>query len=78
MARVVLTGLTHRYPSTATTTIDNLSLDVPDGELLVVLGGTGSGKTTLLRLINGMETPTAGTCLLYTSPSPRDPYVHLV
>ena len=61
MARVVLTGLTHRYPSTVTTTIDNLSLDVPDGELLVVLGGTGSGKTTLLRLINGMETPTAGT-----------------
>ncbi|WP_151952767.1 ABC transporter ATP-binding protein [Brevibacterium sp. Marseille-P9724] len=61
MARVVLTGLTHRYPSTVTTTIDDLNLDVPNGELLVILGGTGSGKTTLLRLISGMETPTAGT-----------------
>lgn len=61
MARVVLTGLTHRYPSTVTTTIDNLTLDIPNGELLVILGGTGSGKTTLLRLINGLETATAGT-----------------
>lgn len=41
--------------------IDQLSLRVKDGELLVVIGPSGSGKTTLLRLIAGLEQPSAGT-----------------
>jgi ABC-type sugar transport system ATPase subunit len=41
--------------------LDGVSLDVADGELLVVLGQSGSGKTTLLRLIAGLEQPTHGT-----------------
>ena len=40
--------------------VADLSLDVADGEFLVLLGPTGAGKTTTLRLIAGLETPDTG------------------
>jgi putrescine transport system ATP-binding protein len=40
--------------------VDNVSLDVQQGEIFCLLGGSGSGKTTLLRMLAGFETPTAG------------------
>jgi len=40
--------------------VRDLSLDIADGELLVVVGPSGSGKSTVLRLIAGLESPTAG------------------
>lgn len=39
------------------------TLDLQDGELLVVLGPSGSGKSTLLNLIGGMDRPTQGTVI---------------
>ncbi|NQW72813.1 MAG: ABC transporter ATP-binding protein [Actinobacteria bacterium] len=41
--------------------VDNVVLDVYDGEFLTLLGPSGSGKTTVLRMIAGFEKPDAGT-----------------
>lgn len=45
----------------ATTVLQNISMDIVDGEFLTVLGESGSGKTTLLRIIAGFEQADAGT-----------------
>ena len=58
--------------------IENLSLEVPDGQTAVILGPSGCGKTTLLRLVAGLETPTTGTIAIGSrvvncvSPKDRD------
>ncbi|MFN2607749.1 MAG: ATP-binding cassette domain-containing protein, partial [Acidimicrobiales bacterium] len=58
MASVRLHHLTKRYGSV--TAVDDVSLDVFDGELLVLLGASGSGKSTVLKLIAGIEAPDVG------------------
>ena len=49
-----------------------VSLDVAEGEFVVVLGPSGSGKTTLLRCLNGLVTPSAGAVVLDGQPVARD------
>jgi osmoprotectant transport system ATP-binding protein len=44
--------------------VSGITLEIPQGETLVLLGRSGSGKTTLLRLINGMLLPTKGEILV--------------
>ena len=58
MAEAALDTVTKRFG--ATTAIDAMSLDVADGEFVVLLGPTGAGKTTTLRLFAGLETPEHG------------------
>ena len=43
------------------TVIQNVDLDVKNGEVVVLIGRSGSGKTTLLRMLNALELPTSGT-----------------
>ena len=58
MARVLLKGVTKRFGNV--TAVNSLSLEVEDGEFLVLLGPSGCGKTTALRCIAGLETPEEG------------------
>jgi osmoprotectant transport system ATP-binding protein len=44
--------------------IENVSLDITQGEHVVLLGPSGSGKTTLLRMINGLVAPSSGSILI--------------
>lgn len=45
--------------------VDDVTLDIPDGEFFTLLGPSGSGKTTCLRMIAGFEKPTAGKIHLH-------------
>ena len=60
MARVGLEHVEKVYPGGARALID-CSLEIADGELLVLVGPSGCGKSTLLRLLAGLEEPTSGT-----------------
>jgi ABC-type sugar transport system ATPase subunit len=58
MARIRLERVTKRFG--AVTALDDVSLDIADGEFFAILGPPGAGKTTLLRTIVGLETPDQG------------------
>ena len=45
---------------TAVTAVNSVNLEVPQGELMAVVGRSGSGKTTLLNLLSGLDRPTKG------------------
>jgi spermidine/putrescine transport system ATP-binding protein len=47
-----------------TVAVDDLSLDIPEGEFFSLLGPSGCGKTTTLRMVGGFEEPTRGTIYL--------------
>ena len=51
----------HRSPGGTAVALQGLSLEVDEGEIVVVLGPSGSGKTTLLRVVAGFDTLSAGT-----------------
>jgi putative spermidine/putrescine transport system ATP-binding protein len=58
-AAISLRGLSKHYDDVRA--VDDLDLDIEDGEFFSMLGPSGSGKTTVLRLVAGFEPPTAGT-----------------
>ncbi len=57
---ISLTGVSKRFPN-GTLALDNVSLTVPKGQLLSLIGLSGSGKSTLMRHLNGLHRPTSGS-----------------
>jgi putative spermidine/putrescine transport system ATP-binding protein len=62
MTAISLRGLRKTFGEVVA--VDNVDLDLAEGEFFSMLGPSGSGKTTVLRMIAGFEEPTAGTILL--------------
>lgn len=48
------------YDNGSTYIVDNISLEIPDGKTMVLLGSSGCGKTTLLKMVNRLIEPTSG------------------
>ncbi|NBN97182.1 MAG: phosphonate ABC transporter ATP-binding protein, partial [Actinobacteria bacterium] len=57
-------GVSKRFPN-GTLALDNVSMTVPKGQLLSLIGLSGSGKSTLMRHLNGLHKPTAGTVQVF-------------
>jgi ABC-type bacteriocin/lantibiotic exporter with double-glycine peptidase domain len=62
--RVQLRRVSFRYPGARRPTIDRVSLKVPAGSFVAVVGASGSGKSTLARLLFGLVPPDEGTVLI--------------
>ena len=65
-----------------TVVVEEFDLEVADGELLVLVGGSGSGKSTILRMLAGLEPVSAGTIHIgerdVTALAPRERDVAMV
>jgi putrescine transport system ATP-binding protein len=55
---IQIKGVTKKFGEIAA--VNNVDLDIYEGELFCLLGGSGCGKSTLLRMLAGFETPTSG------------------
>ena len=66
MALLELRNVTKRYHKggETITPLDDISLDVEDGEFISLMGASGTGKSTLLNLIAGIDRPDAGSILI--------------
>jgi multiple sugar transport system ATP-binding protein len=60
MATLRLVEVGKRYDGSGAPAVEDVTLEIADGELFVLLGPSGCGKSTLLKLIGGLEDPTEG------------------
>jgi multiple sugar transport system ATP-binding protein len=60
MAELTLRKLTKIYNTGAAPAVDDLNLEIRDGEFIALLGPSGCGKSTTLRMVAGLETVTSG------------------
>jgi len=71
MADISIVNATKKFGETVA--VSDLSLDIADGEFVVLLGPTGAGKTTTLRLVAGLEKADAGAVLIDGADMTREP-----
>ncbi|MHA6616586.1 ABC transporter ATP-binding protein [Pseudonocardia sp. DLS-67] len=60
-AEICLDKVTKHYPNTAVAAVEEFSMTIPAGKVVVFVGPSGCGKTTTMRMINRMVEPTSGT-----------------
>jgi ATP-binding cassette subfamily C protein LapB len=61
---IELKNLTYTFPGSTSPIINNLSLKIPAGQKIAIVGRMGSGKSTLSRLISGLIEPTEGAVMI--------------
>jgi multiple sugar transport system ATP-binding protein len=81
MAHIELDHVTKRYPG-GVPAVNDLTLDIPDGDFVVLVGPSGSGKTTALRMVAGLEHVTSGEIRIgdrvVNDLPPKDPDIAMV
>jgi len=80
MGKVILDGVTKRYSDV--TAVDDMNLDIDDGEFVTLVGPSGCGKSTTLETIAGLTIPTEGTITIagreVTNLPPKDRGIAMV
>src|SRR4051794_31414010 len=64
MATISFRGATRVYPGSTVAAVDNLDLEIEDGEFMVLVGPSGCGKSTTLRMLAGLEEVNDGQILI--------------
>ncbi len=64
MNMIKIENLSFSYPDADRKAVNNLNLQIENGEFVAILGHNGSGKSTLAKLINGLLSPTEGKILV--------------
>ena len=82
MASVSFQGASRVYPGTARPAVDQVTLDIKDGEFLVLVGPSGCGKSTTLRMLAGLEEVNSGKIMIgdrdVTNIPPKDRDIAMV
>ncbi|MGH3367363.1 MAG: betaine/proline/choline family ABC transporter ATP-binding protein [Nocardioidaceae bacterium] len=62
--KIALEHLVKTFPGQRQPAVDNLSLTIPEGEIVILVGPSGCGKTTTMKLVNRLIEPTSGRIVL--------------
>ena len=63
-AKIRLENLSKRFPGQREPAVDDLSMDIPEGEIVIFVGPSGCGKTTTMKLVNRIIEPSSGRIFL--------------
>jgi osmoprotectant transport system ATP-binding protein len=62
--RILLDGVTKRYDAKSPAAVDDITIEFPAGEIVMLVGPSGCGKTTTMKMINRLIEPTSGRILI--------------